>query len=113
MERNKKLEGKSTHIGVYKRYDHYKPFTVKVGTISEKSHIPLHIWLQAMTLIAASKKGISSYQLHRTLGVTLKSAWFMSHRIREVMRDDTGGFLGGGGSIVKADETFMTPKKGL
>src|SRR6266851_657783 len=64
-----------------------QPFTVKIGTIFEASHIPMRLWLQAIFLIASSKKGISSNQLHRTLGITLKSAWFMSHRIREAMKD--------------------------
>jgi transposase-like protein len=106
-ERNSKLAGKSTRIGVYKCYDCYKPFTVKVGTIFESSHIALRLWLQAIFLIASSKKGISSNQLHRTLGVTLKSAWFMSHRIREAMR--TGGLapFGKGGGSVEVDETFI------
>jgi transposase-like protein len=99
------LKGKSTRIGVWKCKDCRKPFTVKVGTIFESSHIPLRLWLQAIFLIASSKKGISSNQLHRTLGVTLKSAWFMSHRIREAMKD-SGGLLGGGGEIVEADETY-------
>jgi transposase-like protein len=107
-----KLGGASTRIGVYKCYDCRKPFTVKVGTIFESSHIALRLWLQAIFLIAASKKGISANQLHRTLGITLKSAWFMGHRIREAMRDDAGGLLGGGGAIVEADETFMGAKKG-
>jgi transposase-like protein len=111
VERNSKMQGKSTRIGVYKCYDCRKPFTVKVGTIFESSHIPLRLWLQAIFLIASSKKGISSNQLHRTLGVTLKSAWFMSHRIREAMKDD-GGILGGGGGIVEADETFFGNIKG-
>ena len=87
LERNTKLQGKSTRIGVYKCKDCRKPFTVKVGTIFEDSHIPMRIWLQAIALLAASKKGISSNQLHRMMGITLKSAWFMSHRIREAMRD--------------------------
>lgn len=111
-ERNKRMEGKATRIGLYKCYDCRSQFTVKVGTIFESSHIKMHLWLQAIFLIASSKKGISSNQLHRTLGITLKSAWFMSHRIREAMRDDSGSILGGGGSIVEADETFMAPKKG-
>lgn len=111
-ERNKRMEGKATRIGLYKCYDCRQQFTVKVGTIFESSHIKMHLWLQAIFLMASSKKGISSNQLHRTLGVTLKSAWFMSQRIREAMRDDSGDFLGGGGSIVEADETFMAPKKG-
>jgi transposase-like protein len=110
-DRISKMQGKSTRIGAYKCYNCRKPFTVKVGTIFESSHIPLRLWLQGIYLVAASKKGISANQLHRTLGITLKSAWFMGHRIREAMKDDTG-ILGGGGSIVEADETFMTPKGG-
>ena len=106
------LKGKSTRIGVYKCRDCRKPFTVKVGTIFESSHIKLHIWLQAMFLIASSKKGISSNQLHRTLGITLKSAWFLSHRIREAMKDTGGGMFGEGGGGVEADETFFGRKEG-
>ena len=107
VERISKMGGKSTRIGTYKCYQCRKPFTVKIGTIFESSHIPLHIWLQAIFLMASSKKGISSNQLHRTLGVTLKTAWFLSHRIREAMR--SGGFdpLGGVGKIVEADETYF------
>jgi transposase-like protein len=98
-------------IGVYKCYECRKPFTVKVGTIFESSHIKLHIWLQAIFLISSSKKGISANQLHRTLGITLKSAWFLSHRIREAMRE--GAFdLGGEGKIVEADETYFGKKSG-
>lgn len=111
-ERNKLMGGASTRIGTYKCYDCRKPFTVKVGTIFESSHIPLRLWLQGIYLIAASKKGISANQLHRTLGITLKSAWFMGHRIREAMRDNSTDLLGGGGSIVEADETFMGSKRG-
>lgn len=111
-----KLTGKSTRIGVYKCYTCRKPFTVKVGTIFEDSHIPLRLWLQAIYLLSSSKKGISSNQLHRTLGITLKSAWFLSHRIREAMR--SGGLdvpMGGEGTsgIVEADETFIGRKKGV
>ncbi len=87
VERISKMGGKSTRIGTYKCYQCRKPFTVKVGTIFEASHVPMNLWLQAIYLMCASKKGISSNQLHRTLGVTLKTAWFMSHRIREAMRD--------------------------
>jgi hypothetical protein len=79
---------------------------VTVGTVFERSKIALHKWLMAATLIAASKKGISSHQLHRMLGVTYKTAWFMSHRIREAMKSD-GGIMGGGGKIVEADETYF------
>lgn len=101
-----KLKGKSTRIGVRKCYACRKPFTVKVGTIFESSHVPLHMWLQAIFLMASSKKGISTQQLHRTLGVTLKTAWFMSHRIREAMREGGLGPLGGSGQVVEADETY-------
>lgn len=108
MGRIGKLGGKSTRIGVHKCYDCRKPFTVKVGTIFEDSHVKLHIWLQAIHLICASKKGISSNQLHRTLNVTLKTAWFMSHRIREAMAPH-GSLppLGGEGKTVEADETYI------
>lgn len=109
------LKGKSTRLGVYKCYakECRKPFTVKVGTIFESSHIKLHIWLQAMFLLASSKKGISSNQLARTLGVTLKSAWFLSHRIREAMKDTKGGMFGSGFGGVEADETLqgVDPRK--
>ncbi|PBB38691.1 IS1595 family transposase [Mesorhizobium sp. WSM3868] len=110
FERISKMEGKSTRIGTYKCYQCRKPFTVKIGTIFEASHIKMHHWLQAIFLIASSKKGISSNQLHRTLGVTLKTAWFMSHRIREAMRDGNLGPLGGNGLIVEADETYWGKK---
>lgn len=106
-ERNKKMGGASTRVGVYKCYDCRKPFTVKLKTIFEASHIPMRIWLQAIFLIAASKKGISSNQLHRTLGITLKSAWFLSHRIREAMASSPDGLLGQGGGTVEADETYI------
>ena len=102
-----KLSGASTRIGVWKCYDCRKPFTVKVGTIFEKSHIPMRLWLQAIFLIASSKKGISTNQLHRTLGISLKSAWFMSHRIREAMKDTVGALFGQGGGSVEVDETFI------
>jgi transposase-like protein len=107
QERTGKLSGKSTRIGVHKCYDCRKPFTVKVGTIFESSHIPLRLWLQAIFLIASSKKGISSNQLHRTLGVTLKSAWFMSHRVREAMKSGCLAPFGTGGGVVEVDETFI------
>lgn len=107
VERISKMEGKSTRIGTYKCYQCRKPFTVKIGTIFEASHVKLNHWLQAIFLIASSKKGISSNQLHRTLGVTLKTAWFISHRIREAMRDGKLGPLGGNGQIVEVDETYF------
>jgi transposase-like protein len=113
LDRISLMRGKSTRTGVYKCYSCRKPFTVKIGTIFEDSHIPLNLWLQAMYLLCASKKGISANQLHRTLGVTLKSAWYLAHRIREAMR--TGGLepLGGAGKIVEADETFIGRRKNV
>jgi transposase-like protein len=85
-ERIGKLQGKTTRIGLYKCYSCKKPFTVKMGTIFEDSHIPLHKWVQAIYLICSTKKGISANQLHRTLGITPKSACFLSHRIQEAIR---------------------------
>ena len=81
-------------------------FTVRIGTIFEDSHAPLHIWLQAIALLASSKKGISSNQLHRTLGVTLKTAWHMSHRIRLAMATKASTPMGGAGRVVEIDETY-------
>lgn len=107
VDRIGKMGGKSTRIGAYKCYQCRKPFTVKIGSIFEASHVPMNIWLQAMYLIAGSKKGISSNQLHRILGVTLKTAWFMSHRIREAMRDGAPDLMGGSGGRVEVDETFI------
>ena len=107
VERISKMEGKSTRMGVYKCYQCRKPFTVKVGTVFESSHVKLHLWLQAMFLMASSKKGVSSNQLHRTLGVTLKTAWFMSHRLRLAMQTVGIEPMGGAGEIVEIDETFI------
>ncbi|GHA99114.1 DDE transposase [Algimonas arctica] len=112
QERVGKLKGKSTRIGVHKCYSCRKPFTVKIGTIFESSHVKMHLWMQAIYLMSSSKKGISTQQLHRTLGVTLKTAWFMSHRIREAMRDGVMAPLGGSGSQVEADETYFGNKAG-
>src|SRR5690349_19661630 len=113
VERISKMQGKSTRKGLYKCYACRKPFTVRMGTIFESSHVPLNIWLQAIYLVAGSKKGISSNQLHRTLGVTLKTAWFMSHRIREAMRSTDLTPFGGEGGVVEVDETFIGHKKGV
>jgi transposase-like protein len=107
FERIGKMGGKSTRIGTYKCYQCRKPFTVKIGTIFESSHVKLHLWLQAMFLMASSKKGISANQLHRTLGVTLKTAWFMAHRLRLAMAPVNPAPMGGAGQIVEADETFI------
>ena len=107
------LKGKSTRFGTRKCGHCRKLFTVTVGTVFESSHIPLHKWLVALYLLCSSKKGISSHQLHRTLGVTVKTAWFMSHRIREAMRDGSLGPLGGANTPVEADETFIGRKEGV
>jgi transposase-like protein len=107
IDQSGKLNGKSTRIGVWKCYACRKPFTVKVGTVFESSHIPMRLWLQGIFLIAASKKGISSNQLHRTLGITLKAAWFMSHRIREAMKDLGFEPMGADGGVVEVDETYI------
>jgi hypothetical protein len=85
---------------------------VRVGTVFEASHVPLRYWLQAMAFMTASKKGISSNQLHRTLGVTLKTAWFMSHRIREAMRVVGVEPMGGAGKTVEIDETVFGKQEG-
>ena len=87
-----------------------KQFTVRHNTIFAESHIPLHKWLQAIYLMTSSKKGISSHQLHRVLEITYKSAWFMSHRIREAMRSDNTVDFGSGGGVVEVDETFIGHK---
>lgn len=107
VERLGKLKGKSTRLGVYKCYQCRKPFTVKVGTIFESSHIPLRHWLQAIFLMAASKKGVSANQLSRMLGCTVKTGWFLAHRIREAMRSGDLAPFGGNGGTVEVDETFI------
>lgn len=106
VERIGRMGGKSTRKGLHKCYQCRSQFTVKVGTVFEQSHVGLHIWLQAVALMAASKKGISANQLHRTLGVTLKTAWFMAHRIRLAMADGGFDLMGGAGKVVEADETY-------
>jgi transposase-like protein len=112
VDNSGKLQGKSTRIGTYKCYACRKPFTVKVGTIFEASHVKMTLWLQAIYLMVSSKKGVSSNQLHRTLGVTLKTAWFMSHRIREAMKEGKlVSPMGGEGKTVEADETYIGGKE--
>jgi transposase-like protein len=103
---------KGGRIGLKRCGDCKKQFTCKVGTVFESSHIPLHKWFQAAHLLASSKKGISSHQLHRTLKVTYKTAWFMSHRLREAMRSGDLSPMGGGGKVVEADETFIGRQAG-
>lgn len=102
----KNPEGIKRH-GLRKCRECRKQFTVRKGTIFEDSHIPMHKWLQAIHLMVSSKKGISSHQLHRVLEITHKSAWCMSHRIRETMRADGALDFGAGGGTVQGDETFI------
>src|SRR6266851_2797046 len=114
VDRSGPLKGKSNRIGLYKCYACRSPFTVKVGTIFEDSHIQMRDWLAAIHLICSSKKGVSSNQLHRTLGITLKSAWFMAHRIREAMAPNgSAPQFGGEGMTVEADETYYGVMRGV
>ena len=112
FDRVKALGGKSMGPGWYHCADCRKKFTAAVGTIYERSHIPMTKWLLATHLMCASKKGISAHQLHRMLGLPYKTAWFMAHRIREGMRDlNPAGPLGGEGKMVEADETYIGGKE--
>lgn len=109
---DKHYDLKKTRIGLRKCTDCRKQFTVRVGTVFESSHVPLHKWLQAVYLMCASKKGISAHQLHRVLEVTYKTAWFMAHRIREAMRSGDLAPMGGNGGFVEVDETFIGREPG-
>lgn len=106
------LKGKAHRPGLWKCRDCRQQFSVTVGTVFERSKIPLNKWLLAAQLMCASKKGISAHQIHRMLGVTYKTAWFMTHRIREAMKDGNGGLLGSNGCPVEVDETFWGNEKG-
>jgi transposase-like protein len=106
VENVHRLAGKSHRAGLIQCNSCLKNFTVTVGTVFERSKIPLNKWLLATFLLTSSKKGMSSHQLHRMLGVTYKTAWFMTHRIREAMKDD-GSPLGGEGMTVESDEAFV------
>src|SRR5450755_4049789 len=107
------LKGKAHRVGLYQCNECREQFTVTVGTVFERSKLPLTKWLAALFLMVSSKKGISSHQLHRMLGISYKSTWFMTHRLREAMR--TGGLapMGGAGAIVEIDETFIGKKEGV
>src|SRR6202162_1094492 len=103
-----KLSGAKHRPGLFQCNACREQFTVTVGTVMERSKIGLHVWLRAMYLLSASKKGMSTHQLHRMLGVSLKSTWFLMHRIREAMREPYfGALMGGRGQPVQADETFV------
>jgi len=106
----KNPEGKPVY-GLWKCYACRQQFTVRKGTIFEESRLELHLWFQAAHLMASSKKGVSANQLHRTLGVTLKTAWFLAHRLREAMAEGRLNPFGTGGTAVESDETFLTRKR--
>jgi transposase-like protein len=104
------LKGKAHRPGLYQCAECRQQFTVTVGTVFERSKLPLSKWLAALFLMVSSKKGVSAHQMHRMLGISYKSTWFMMHRLREAMR--VGGLapMGGAGSIVEVDETFIGRK---
>jgi transposase-like protein len=110
--RIRKMEGKTTRLGLRKCNECRKPFTVRMGTIFESSHLALHLWLQVIHLMCASKKGISTRQIQRMLQCSMKTAWFLTHRIREAMRDGDMSPFGSDGGVVEVDETFIGRKKG-
>lgn len=112
VDRITKLQGKSHRPGLYECGHCRDQFTVTVGTVFERSKISLDKWLFAAALMAASKKGVSSKQIERMVGVTYKTAWFMTHRLREAMKPEAGGIFGGGSGIVEMDETFIGRKPG-
>src|SRR5258708_7104423 len=104
------LRGKGQRAGLYKCKGCEGQFTVTVGTVFERSHIPLNKWIFAFQLMAASKKGVSAHQVHRMLGITYKSAWFMCHRIREALTTSAFAALGGPNRVVEIDETYIGGK---
>ncbi len=109
-----KLEGKTARVGLRKCYACRQQFTVKVGTVMESSHVPMRYWLQTIYLMNASKKGIATRQLQRMFNCSMKTAWFLSHRVREAMKDlhiDDAEPMGGAGKIVEADETYIGGKE--
>ena len=106
-----RLQGKSTRAGLIQCNSCLKNFTVTVGTVFERSKVPLNKWMLATYLLSSSKKGMSAHQIHRMLGVTYKTAWFMCHRIREAMDQDTGPLGGSPEKIVEDDETYVGGKR--
>lgn len=108
-----RLAGKTSRPGLRKCYACRKTFTVRIGSIFEDSHFPLHLWLQAIQLITASKKGISTRQVQRAFNCSMKTAWFLMHRVREIMkRPGIGEPMGGEGKTLEADLTFVGRKPG-
>lgn len=106
----KALKGKTHRAGLFKCNECREQFTVTVGTVMERSKIPLRKWAMAMFLIASAKKGISAHQMHRTMDIPYKTAWFLMHRIREAMKEGSPTPLGGKGKHVEADETYFGDK---
>jgi transposase-like protein len=115
QDKIRKLEGEKHRPGLYQCNEPAcrEQFTVTVGTVFESSKIPLSKWLAALFLMVSSKKGVSAHQVHRMLGISYKSTWFMMHRLREAMRPAVTSPLGGGGGVVEADETFIGNIKGV
>lgn len=111
-DRQSRLQGETQRDGLLFCGHCRQQYTVTVGTVFKRSHVPLHKWVLANHLMNASKKGMSSKQLERMLGVTYKTAWFMSHRIREAMKTTPTGQLGGSGKTVEADETYFGTEEG-
>src|SRR5271165_2479319 len=110
-DRITKMQGKTTRAGLYKCKDCRKPFTVTMGTVMERSHVPLSKWVLAAQLMASSKKGFSAHELHRVLGTNYETAWFLFHRLREAAADRKAGPIGGAGATVEADETYIGGKE--
>ncbi len=108
LEQSTLMTGRSHRPGLYQCNACREPFTVTVGTLYERSKIPLHKWLAATQLLMSSKKGMSALQIGRMLGISPKSSWFLMHRIRESLREVEPGLLGGEGKIVEIDETFVS-----
>ena len=106
-----KMTGKSLRPGVYNCKDCRKPFSVTVGTVMERSHIPLSKWVLATRLMAASKKGFSAHELHRSMDISYEAAWFLFHRLREAAGDTAPAPIGGEGKVVEIDETYIGGKE--
>src|SRR5580658_9458940 len=106
-ERIGALKGKTTRPGLYKCYACKKPFTVRMGTIFEDSHLPLHLWLQVIHLFCCSKKGIATRQIQRMLNCSMKTAWFLGHRIRLAMDPGTDTRMGGEGKTIEIDDVEL------
>ena len=107
-----RLQGKTTRAGLRKCYACRKPFTVRIGSIFEDSHLPLHLWLQVIHLMCASKKGISTRQIQRFLSCSMRTAWHLTHRIRAAMAPLGEPPIGGDGRIIEADVTYVGRKEG-